>query len=919
MSQPRFWAKTGQGKIREDGQPEYQDGQPEYHPVICHLADTAAVAMEIVRSHLSPIAVQRLCNGFGLSQESTIRFCGFMAGAHDLGKVSPAFQFQVSDVGKALVGDTLYDCWYQLPQIRRKNKTPHGLVTAATLPEFLVELGVGDMLTKRHAKRLAKKLATVVGGHHGFFPSGEDIKNLDSALAGTDERSIWRQHSLGIFEQLKGFVELTAEDLPNQCDNAAAMLLAGLTTVSDWLASNPDEESGFPYANNEPFGEYTADLHKKAQRALAKQGWTHHKDGNPLTFTELFGFDDPRDLQKAAIALSSDLQPPCLVMVEASMGEGKTEAALYFADYLQHQTSVGGFYIGLPTQATSNAMFQRVQEFLGKRYQQEVINLTLSHSAAALKEDYQQTICRLEQVYDSEGKVVASEWHTARKRSLLSPYGVGTIDQGLMGVVRSRHQFVRLFGLAGRTVILDEIHAYDLYTGTLLERFLEWLALLGSPVIALSATLPNSTRAGLLEAYARGSQDPDDPVPELPETPYPRITAFANGAVVAESFPASDHVCRDLAIHWVNGDDQDKEWIKALKTKLEHGGCAAVICSTVGRAQEVYERLRLYFAPKKELGLFHGRFLFADREEIEQDCLDKFGKKGDRPPKYVLVATQVIEQSLDVDFDVMISDLAPIDLLLQRSGRLHRHSGRQRPQALERPALWIIEPTIDDRGKAQFRESGYIYDRHVLLRSWLALRDRTQIELPEETDSLIESVYDLDAPIPDGLEPVYQEDWQASLADYRAETEDSHRAKANKVKLPPAREENHPEHFTRQGEEDDESTIAAVTRLGEESVTTIFLQQTAEGLRLPTGERQSINLNARPTLPMIRDLLANSTRISKKPILKELSKPPNIWTSALLRNCRYVVLNDSGEADLGKWLVVLDPLKGVVFQKKDSI
>ncbi|MDB9524384.1 CRISPR-associated helicase Cas3' [Oscillatoria sp. CS-180] len=909
MRQPRFWAKTGKAKSENE--------EPRYHPVICHLADTAAVAMEIIEHHLSPIAVQRLCDGFGLPKESTIRFCGFMAGSHDLGKVSPAFQFQVSDVGKALVGDTLYDCWYHLPQIRRKNKTPHGLVTAATLPEFLVELGVGDTLTKRHAKRLAKKLAIIVGGHHGFFPASEDIKNLDGALAGVGENNIWRQHSLGIFEQLTRFVELTTEDLPSQCDNAAAMLLAGLTTVSDWLASNPDEESGFPYANDKPFGEYTADLHEKAKRALAKQGWTHHKDGDPLTFTELFGFDDPRDLQKAAIALSSELQPPCLIMVEASMGEGKTEAALYLADYLQHQTSAGGFYIGLPTQATSNAMFQRVQDFLGKRYKQEVINLTLSHSAAALKEDYQQTICRLEQVYDSESKVVASEWHTARKRSLLSPYGVGTIDQGLMGVVRSRHQFVRLFGLAGRTVILDEIHAYDLYTGTLLERFLEWLALLGSPVIALSATLPKSTREGLLEAYAKGSQDSDEPVPELPETQYPRITAFTNGTVVTQSFPASGHVCRDLGIHWVKGDDQDKEWTDALNTNLEHGGCAAVICSTVGRAQKVYECLKPYFTPKKELGLFHGRFLFADREEIEQDCLDMFGKKGKRPEKYVLVATQVIEQSLDVDFDLMISDLAPIDLLLQRSGRLHRHSGRKRPQAVDKPVLWIVEPTIKSQQKAEFRESGYIYDRHILLRSWLALQDRNQIQLPEETDSLIESVYDLDAPIPDGLEPLYQEDWQASLADYRAETEDSHRARANQVKLPPARSNSSPDQLTRQGEEDDESTIAAVTRLGEESVTTIFLQQTAEGLRLPTGEHQLINLNVRPTLPIIRDLLANSTRISKKPILKELLKPPDGWISALLRNCRYVVLNDAGVADLGKWLVVLDPLKGVVFRKKD--
>ena len=904
MRESRFWAKTGQGDFRPGG-------QPKYHPVICHLADTAAVAMEIVRAYLSPIAKKHLAEGLGLSQEeSLIRFCGFMAGSHDLGKVSPAFQFQVSEVGKILAGEALYGCWFEISPSRRKNKTPHGLVTAATLPEFLIELGVGESLSKRHTKRLARKLAAIVGGHHGFFPSSDDLQKLDSALAGTDEESVWRKHSLTVFEQLRDYVELIPGDLPNQCDSAAAMLLAGLTTVSDWLASNPEEESGFPYANDTPFKVYQQGLQNKAKNALEKQVWTQHRDGKPLNFKELFGFDNPRDLQKVAIAISDNLEPPCLVMVEASMGEGKTEAALYLADYFQHQTSAGGFYIGLPTQATSNAMFERVREFLGKRYDQDVINLTLSHSAAALKEEYQQTVCRLDQVYDREEKVGASEWHTARKRSLLSPYGVGTVDQGLMGVVRSRHQFVRLFGLAGRTVILDEIHAYDLYTGTLLERFLEWLALLGSPVIALSATLPKRTRQGLLQAYAEGG---GYSAPELPEARYPRITAFSKGQVAAESFPASKHVCRELGIHWVTGE----AWVSELNQQLQEGGCCAVICSTVGRAQEVYDRLRTHFVPEEELGLFHGRFLFTDRERIEKDCLNKFGKKGTRPEKYVLVATQVIEQSLDVDFDVMISDLAPVDLLLQRSGRLHRHAGRSRPVGLQVPSLWIVEPTVPSSTKADFRESGYIYDRHVLLRSWLTLRHRKSIQLPEETDSLIEAVYELDASIPEDLEPQHQEDWQTSLADYRAETEDSYRAKADQVKLPPAREENRPEKFTRQGEEDDEATIAAVTRLGEPSITTIFLKQTEQGLCLPTGEHRPINLKERPALPKIRQLLANSTRISKKAIVKVLSEQsnPSEWTSALLRSCRYVVLDADDGVDVGKWRMQLDRFKGVVIQK----
>jgi CRISPR-associated endonuclease/helicase Cas3 len=908
----RFWAKTGAGNFQANG-------SPEYHPVICHLADTAAVAMEIIRSYLSPVAIATLEKGLGLSGESLVKCCGFLAGCHDLGKVSPAFQFQVSEVGKVLAGNILHGVWLELKSERRSGKAPHGLVTAKTMPEFLLDSGLGSHLPKRRASQLARRLAITVGGHHGFFPSQKEIDDLDEALCGTNEGNEWRlqQFNRRIFEQLQEFVELTASDLPSHCDNAAAMILAGLTTVSDWIASNPDEKSGFPYANDTPFDEYKKDLAAKAQKALKAIGWMKIPTGRPLKFTELFpDIQTPRPLQDASISLADSLSPPCLILVEASMGEGKTEAALYLADYLQHQSAAGGFYIGLPTQATSNAMWQRVRIFLSQRYRdEEIVNLTLSHSAAALKEEYQQTICRLDQVYDDDGQnsmgnVGAGEWHTARKRSLLSPYGVGTIDQGLMGVVRSKHQFVRLFGLAGRTVILDEIHAYDLYTSTLLERFLEWLAVLGSPVIALSATLPMSTRHLLVNAYAKGCGQPNV---ELPLANYPRITAFTGGKVQVESFAASEHVTRSLHLQWVN----DEEWAEALQEKLAEGGCAAVICSTVGRSQDVFERLKQYFAPDDELGLFHGRFLFIDRDRIERDCLNKFGKTSvNRPHRYVLVATQVIEQSLDVDFDVMISDLAPIDLLLQRSGRLHRHTRDYRPEKLKTPTLWLVEPTISKEGKAQFAEPETIYNRHILLRSWLTLRNKTYLQLPDETDALIESVYQLNASIPEDLEPVHQQDWESSLADYQVGETSKKITQANAVKLPPALEDTHPSDFTRQGEADDDNAIAKVTRLGEPTVTTIFLQQTDQGLVLP-GTDQVIHLNKLPDLATIRGLLEHSTRIGKKGLVKALmaQSNPSKWTSALLRNCRYVVLNAESKTQVGDWELELDLQRGVVITK----
>jgi CRISPR-associated endonuclease/helicase Cas3 len=894
--QERFWAKTGSGKFDEKG-------QPEYHPVICHLADTAAVAMEIVRNCLSLVAVKTLENGLGLTGESLVKCCGFFAGSHDLGKVSPAFQFQVDPVGQALAGGGLYDLWHNINPVTRSGKAPHGLVTAKTLPKFLIERNLD--------KALAKRLAAIVGGHHGFFPSAAEIKALNEVLAGANEGNAWRSFSREIFEQLEAFVELEAQDLPTKCDNAAAMILAGLTTVSDWIASNPDEKTGFPYANDDPFEAYGRELPNKAKRALEAIGWTKLPTGQPLKFTELFrDITEPRELQKTAIASTETLTAPCLVLVEASMGEGKTEAALYLADHLQHQAATGGFYVGLPTQATSNAMWNRVRKFLGQRYPEETVNLTLSHSAAALQDDYQSSICRLDQVYDEDGKVVAGEWHTARKRTLLSPYGVGTIDQALMGAVRSKHQFVRLFGLAGRVVILDEIHAYDLYTSTLLERFLEWLALLGSPVIALSATLPTETRCRLVNAYAKGCGCEE---PEMPVAEYPRLTVFSPQGLRVMPFKASPHVTRSLNLKWM----RDKEWAEALREKLSDGGCATVICSTVGRAQEVFQRLQKHF-DKDELGLFHGRFLFVDRDRIEKDCITKFGKPNDsktkRPERYVLVATQVIEQSLDLDFDLMISDIAPVDLLLQRSGRLHRHEERKnRPEKLKDPTMWLISPELSESGKTDFGDSGVIYDPHVLLRSWLTLRHQTHVQLPEMMDSLIESVYDKNKTSDETLEPIYQEDWLASLADYLKD-ESQDQSKADAVKLPPGfRGDIKPSEFTRLGNVDDDSAIAKVTRLGRESITTIFLQQTVGGLVLPNTQEQ-INLQQSPDLKMIRSLLERSTRISKMGLVYELQRQerPQKWTSALLRHCRHVVLDENCEAQIGKWTIYLDTLRGIV-------
>jgi CRISPR-associated endonuclease/helicase Cas3 len=250
--------------------------------------------------------------------------------------------------------------------------------------------------------------------------------------------------------------------------------------------------------------------------------------------------------------------------------------------------------------------------------------------------------------------------------------------------------------------------------------------------------------------------------------------------------------------------------------------------------------------------------------------------------------------------------------------------------------MWLISPELDESGKADFGDSGFIYDRHVLLRTWLTLRDcqgsgkslsalhslpkspilgdfESCVQLPHRMDDLIEAVYDRNKVPSPTLEPIYQEDWQDSLADYLGD-ESQDKKKADLVKLPPGHEGKiHPSEFTRQGDADDDAAIAKVTRLGRESVTTIFLQQTAEGLVLPNTEER-INLQQSPDLQTTRKLLEHSTRISKMGLVKELQRQerPSKWTSVLLRHCCLVVLDEKGIAQVGEWRITLDALRGII-------
>jgi CRISPR-associated endonuclease/helicase Cas3 len=912
-----LWAKL-------DSKP---NSYPNYHLLICHLIDTASVALALWDSALSPAKKIWLASALGLSgqEDAARRWIAFIAGLHDIGKASPAFQLQ---------DDTTRQFWEE--QFRRlglhwTTSVPHrrhGDIGAAILPDLLQPL-LGN-------RPLAARLATILGGHHGVFPSNRAVLEVSREAKGGPS---WANARAQLTYSLADLLRVPLDAKPTQLDTADAMTLAGLVSVADWIAS---DKQRFPYCQQIAFrslAEYFGHSVSLAEKAVEDLHWTVWKPlDTPLDFRTLFLYE-PNDLQAQAIHVTDSLLGPSLVIVEAPMGEGKTEAAMYLARHWEHVNAVQGCYFALPTQATSNQMFSRVHNYLTKTYpKNDAINLQLLHGHAALSKEFESlkegNRHLLNPNYNDghsheEVNVLAAEWFTYRKRGLLSPFGVGTIDQALLSILQTKHMFVRLFGLSSKTVIMDEVHAYDTYMTTLLERLLEWLAALGSPVVMLSATLPRERRGRLLQAYAKGLGKAASFPQET--TPYPRITWLAGNQAQERHVETSPRSTKHMQLEWIDGSLQSPMGNtfplgERLSQALANGGCAAVICNTVHRAQAVYRALKHYFSGiasdgAPELDLLHSQYLFEHRDEREKRTLQRFGKptrkdngQGDatapihRPKRAVLVATQVIEQSLDLDFDLMVSDMAPLDLLLQRAGRLHRHERPQRPFGLESPRLLVCKPTVKD-GVPQF-EGGdaAVYDPHVLLRSWLALQGRTSIDVPADVEPLIEAVYG------DGLKgkdqtPALQAGWAKTERDMEAKRQRHEAIARQLIVLPPDYPDDIFEDFNRELDEDNpeiHESLRAQTRLSDPTVEVVILSY---------QEARNVDMKSTPDLETAKVLLHQSARVSHQGLvwwlIRNLQTPSAWHRSALLRHHRLIILEDDGKAKCGSYILQLHPELGL--------
>lgn len=753
-----------------------------------HAADTMLTAGYVWDEFLAKHVKDLLSEALG-GEQSAREITMFLAGSHDVGKATPAFEKQArGETGERRLAD-LASGGFEIPSTVVKSSTlRHEISGYWAMMEWL------GANMRSMTKTDASRLAVVIGGHHGVFHLEEDYgetqKRTKIDYYGGSPWTEARQQLISCVSDCVDAKQALAEIDAGKVTQYLQSLLTGIVTMSDWIAS---DSWNFRLTSN-------GLVDPSLAVSRARHAWTNIDlptstgvSDRVLSFAEMFDLPEtakPNAMQSTVRELAVEAEEPCLMLIEAPMGSGKTEAALDAARELALKYADNGIAFALPTQATADGILPRVA-----RWASGVIDgdaaIRLMHGRAAMNDDYMAMLTG--SVFDEtagDGKngrrdsydgarLMVNRWFDGSKQGLLANFVVCTIDQILMAALQAKHFDLRHLGLAGKCVIVDEIHAADSYMEVYLERAVEWLASMGCPVIMLSATLPELRRAKLLMAYQYGASRRTDSGLKLldfrpkgwPEhrLSYPLVSvASASGskiATVSEDGDAADAEhdgSKSVSVHHLCLDG--RSWIDDLKDRLADGGNAVVIRNTVNRAQESFEELLDdEWFDDCELTLIHARFLPDDRKRNENGLRRKYGREATtenslRPSKSVVVATQVVEQSLDVDFDYMITDVCPMDLLLQRIGRLHRHERDSRPVRVSEPIVavdgWASGddglPKLDPGCKAVYGESRLL--RAIALTaprstggtdSVLTRSGRNvTVKIPGDLPRLVQSAYD---------------------------------------------------------------------------------------------------------------------------------------------------------------------------------
>lgn len=884
----------------------------EWLPLYAHMADSAAMVSRIWDEWLPEGTKAVIARNLGDDAILARKVAMFLAGVHDIGKATPVFQskpirFAPGTEGKDSLAWKPQKAGLPIKTYKDTSKPTHPIAGEVILEWFLQGKACGWM------QHDARSYACIIGGHHGTPPAYGALS--EAPLMWDDRIGLDREEWRAVHNELIRFALTNAglddADLYTLGDMPlipqSEVLLTGLTIMADWLASDssPDMFPLVPLISDAPtdarnMTKNGLDIESpQGLRARAERAWKHVDLPAPWQpesprvdaglISERFHLPagaTPRPMQSETVRIAEQTENPGLMVIEAPMGEGKTEAALAAAEVLARRTGRGGVCVALPTMATTDAMFGRVHAWLDALPHTESApekTIWLAHGKAQLNEEFQGIIADSHRGLSSidgdaagtglaagaqrdltmsvSPETVVSDWLWGRKKGALANFLVCTVDQVLMGALQMKHVVLRQLAMANKVVIIDECHAYDAYMQEYLKDMLGWLGGYRTPVILLSATLPEAIRRELIEAYLGGWQASEHVAAERPATvagaasdmeddeepdAYPRISYTSGLECHATGVEPSG---RTLDVHCELMPDDDESLVGLVERLLSEGGCLGVMCDTVGRAQRAAELLaeRLEDVPVK---LTHSRFIDLDRMENEKELRGLLGPQSTvgedtRPERLVVVGTQVLEQSLDIDFDALITDLAPTDLLMQRLGRVHRHrrgdGEADRPHFLRQARCYVrgVEEMAEE-GPRFADGIGIVYEKAALLEALAVLGfarfgDGRMLHLPEDIASLVRTAYDEDAVrplIPAGWTSQYGDACEASR---QTKEKKEHRAGAYLMKTVRSMVRNDDslvDWFAPLVDDGDDDRGQRAVRDTQETVEIMVLRQTADGVAL---------------------------------------------------------------------------------------
>jgi CRISPR-associated endonuclease/helicase Cas3 len=743
-----YWGKSASGEI------------PDFHPLAWHCLDVAAVVAAVLDG--DPLLLRRIAELAYLDMPTVRAWLPVVAALHDLGKFGRGFQHQAGELRDRISGVP----W---PEGRNRpaNSPRHdalGLVlwrnSGLNLAGHLDVRDEGNRVPAAQLRHRLEPWIAAATGHHGR-PAFED-RPLPELLEAADRAAVqdWVRALVTVLKPGPFHWPVGTGD---ELLKASSWLVAGLVTLADWLGSN---QAYFRYSPGiEDVVDYWDMAQTRARRAVRESGLLPRGMSLAVSLADLAPGAMATPLQKA-VAAEAVPTGPQLHVIEDLTGSGKTEAALLLAHRMNQQGLGNGVYFALPTMATSNGMYARAAAWRRGLFGDDAPEIVLAHAQA---ERVLRAPAGDPSRYGKEGDVPAGQMRQSwladnRKKALLAQIGIGTVDQALLGILKVKHSTLRQLGVARNILVIDEVHAFDRYTGRLIEVLLELQALHGGSAIVLSATLTQELRQKLVNAFWKGlvaarrpaatpelefGEQPTStpaPAPACVSMRYPMWTQASAGGAVEKAIAASPGSCRRLPVRFVH---TEADALADVDRAAKAGLCAVWIRNTVDDALRAMRALRDAGLPAE---VFHARMMAGDRARVEKEVLSQFGK-GSGPGRagQVLVATQVVEQSLDIDFDVMISDLAPADLLIQRAGRLHRHSRNAKgaltagPDERPMPELLVLAPEWSDEPEANWltgllagTEAVY-RDPAMLWRTQKVLQDRGAIDLPLDARHLVEA------------------------------------------------------------------------------------------------------------------------------------------------------------------------------------